>query len=354
MVDTGSGVFRHIRKVFFFVLKLTIAAAVVWFIAAQNFQGIKEGFASFRYIWLIPAAAIYFFHMVVCAFRWHRLIRVLDIQMSLFEAFVLSMQAYFFTLVIPGGAIGGDLVKIAMLNTRTPPGSKAEGAFSILMDRIVGMIAMFATAAVAVICSAPLLMRMEIAEWPLSPGMKIGGIVLVLLVCLGGIAASLAVFCHRRFFPLPVIRQVVAWLDRRGRGIATRLAAAADVYWRNPKVLFGSIFWSVLLVHLMLAVVFFCLLAGLGVTAVSGLTVVTAVMLGNLAGLLPFSPGGIGIRDIIVIAVLVAGGMAAGDAKTAQLLYTGLLIGFNLFGGVFFLICPGRRRTVEILRQAGE
>ena len=84
------------------------------------------------------------------------------------------------------------------------------------------------------------------------------------------------------------------------------------------------------------------------------LTVVTAVLLGNLAGLLPLFPGGIGARDLTVISILVAGGLAAGEAKTAQLLYTALLIAFNIFGGVFFLIDPGRSRTVEILRQAGE
>ena len=48
---------RRIRKAFFFVLKLAIATAIVWVIVARNFQAIKEGFATFRYLWLIPAAA---------------------------------------------------------------------------------------------------------------------------------------------------------------------------------------------------------------------------------------------------------------------------------------------------------
>ena len=345
---------RRIRKAFFFVLKLAIATAIVWVIVARNFQAIKEGFATFRYLWLIPAAALYFLHMTVCSYRWYRLIKVLGINLSAGEAFALTMQAYFFSLVVPGGAIGGDLVKIGILNARTPAGAKAEGAFSILMDRIVGMIAMFVTVICVISFSLPVLMKVEIPDLPLTPAMKALGIAAIYLVCLAGIAASMAIFFHRVLFRLPLIRPAAAWCDRLSHGMVTRLTDAADIYWRNPKVLLGSIFGSVLLVHLLLAVVFFFLIAGMEVPAPAVLTVVTAVLLGNLAGLLPLFPGGIGARDLTVISILVAGGLAAGEAKTAQLLYTALLIGFNIFGGVFFLIDPGRSRTVEILRQAGE
>ena len=98
---------------------------------------------------------------------------------------------------------------------------------------------------------------------------------------------------------------------------------------------------------------FGCLLAGLGVS-VPVLTLVAAVTIGNIAGLIPLFPGGIGGRDVVTITILVAGGLAAGDAKTGQLLYTAVVLFFNLFGGLFFLLDPGRRHTEEILKKEME
>ena len=118
--------------------------------------------------------------------------------------------------------------------------------------------------------------------------------------------------------------------------------------------MFHSIFWSVPLVHLMTAVVFGCLAMGLGAPGATVLSVVTAVMLGNLAGLLPLSPSGIGVRDVTVIAVMVAGGMQMADAQTVQLLYTALLVAASMLCGVFFLFDPGRRKKQELLRKIAE
>ena len=84
------------------------------------------------------------------------------------------------------------------------------------------------------------------------------------------------------------------------------------------------------------------------------LTLVAAVTIGNIAGLIPLFPGGIGGRDVVTITILVAGGLAAGDAKTGQLLYTAVVLFFNLFGGLFFLLDPGRRHTEEILKKEME
>ena len=110
---------------------------------------------------------------------------------------------------------------------------------------------------------------------------------------------------------------------------------------------------SVFFVHLMTVAAFGCLLAGLGVS-VPVLTLVAAVTIGNIAGLIPLFPGGIGGRDVVTITILVAGGLAAGDAKTGQLLYTAVVLFFNLFGGLFFLLDPGRRHTEEILKKEME
>lgn len=332
------------KKLLSFLLKAGLAAVIVGVLFVRNRDSILESFRHFNYAWLVPAALLYFLHMVVCAWRWQVLTRVIHIDLSRAEAFSLTMQGYFFSLVIPGGTIGGDLAKIGVLSARTPPGAKVEGAFSILMDRIVGMIALFLPTIFIVIPVIPVLMRIRIAEFELDTGMKALLIAGLFALCLAGIAASLAVFFHAFFEKIPPVGFLMRKADQWSHGMLRRMTAATDLYRKSWKSVAGCIVWSVPFVHLMTAAVFYCLVAGLGVPAVSPLVIVAAVFIGNIAGLIPISPSGVGIRDLVVVTILAAAGMADADAKTAQLLYTALLLVFNLLGGIFFVLDPGRKK----------
>ena len=131
---------------------------------------------------------------------------------------------------------------------------------------------------------------------------------------------------------------------------AFRMTAATDIYAKQWKELAVLTIVSIFFVHLMTVAAFSCIMAGLGIT-VPVLTLVTAVTIGNIAGLIPLCPGGIGGRDVVIITILAAGGVAIGDAKTGQLLYTATVLFFNLLGGVFFLFDPGRKTTEETLKK---
>lgn len=341
------------KKAFWFLLKLGLAAGIVGYLCTRNSDAIATGFRNFNYLWLIPAALLYFLHMAVCAWRWYRLTRVLDIDLGAKEAFYLTMQAYFFSLVVPGGAIGGDLVKIGVLSARAPVGTKVEGAFSILMDRIVGMMALFLTAIAVTIPTIPVLMHISIPGIELDDRLKILGIIGLFALCFAGLAASLAIFFHQWLEKIPPIGFLMATADRLTHGTIRRMTAATDLYRRRWQVPARCVFWSIPLVHLMTVAVFFCLAAGLNADGAGILTIIAAVTIGNIVGLLPFFPSGIGGRDVAAVTILVAGGMAVGDAKTAQLLYTALVIVFNLLGGLFFIIDPGHRHRAEAGEQDG-
>ena len=203
------------KPVISFLLKFLLAAGIVWFLLTKNFDGVQEGFRNFDYRWLIPAAALYFLHMIVCGVRWYYLTRVLRIDITRTEAVSLTMQCYFFSLVMPGGALGGDVIKIGVLSARVPNGTRIEGAFSILMDRIVGMIAMFGTILALLPWAVPLLLQVEIPGVDVQQSWKIAGITGIALVCLGGIGASFAVFFHRLLAKIPPF----GWVMKLGERI---------------------------------------------------------------------------------------------------------------------------------------
>ena len=342
--------FAKVKKFLWFFAKLAIAGGIVAYLVLRNPEEIAASFRAFNYWWLIPACAIYLGHILVCAWRWYRLTGMLNVQLSTFEALSLTMQGNFFSLVIPGGAIGGDVVKMGVLSKRSKAGSKVEGAFTILMDRIIGMIALFLLALALLIPATPLLMKVELPQLPLTDTMRITGIIVLAGLCIAGLAASCVIFFHRRVEKLPLFGDLMHWGDRITHGMVFRMTAATDIYAKQWKELAVLTIVSIFFVHLMTVAAFSCIMAGLGIT-VPVLTLVTAVTVGNIAGLIPLCPGGIGGRDVVIITILAAGGVAIGDAKTGQLLYTATVLFFNLLGGVFFLFDPGRKTTEETLKK---
>ncbi len=339
-----------LKKFLWFFIKLFLAAGIVTYLVLRDIVAIQEGFRNFDYRYLAPALAVYLAHMLICAWRWHKLTAMLNVELSRFEALSLTMQGYFFSLVIPGGAIGGDVVKMGVLSRRSPTGRKMEGAFTILMDRIVGMIALFALALCILIPALPLLMRVEIPQVPLNDGMRQLAVAGLAALCLAGIGASCVIFFHRLIEKLPFCGKLMKWADDLSKGMVQRLTAATDIYAKRWGKLSLLVILSVFFVHLMTVVTFGILLRGLGLE-ISPFVLVVAVTIGNIAGLIPLFPGGIGGRDLVTVTILVAGGIAVGDAKTGMLIYTGIVLFFNLLGGLFFLLAPGRKETEKLLKQ---
>ena len=193
-------------------------------------------------------------------------------------------------------------------------------------------------------------MRIEIPGLNLTDGMRELLIIGLAGLCLAGLGASCVIFFHRLLEKLPLFGRLMHWGDRISNGMVTRLTRATDTYrhaWRELSLLTVL---SVFFIHLMTSFTFCILLAGLGID-VPLFTLIVATTVGNIVGLIPLFPSGIGGRDVATITILAAGGVAAGDAKTGQLIYTAIVLFFNLVGGFFFLFDPGRRETEQLLER---
>ncbi len=329
------------RNVLGLILKFSLALAIVGVLVMRNPREIFDCFREFDYRFLLPAMVFYATHMAVCAWRWRELARILGVRLRPFEALSLTMQGYFFSLVIPGGAIGGDVVKMGAVTRRSARGAKMEGAFTVLMDRIAGMIALFMLELAILYFARPLLMNVSIPDLPLDDEAKRMGITLLALLGIAGIGASCVIFFHRFIEKIPPFGALMRKADRLSHGMVSRLTEATDVYsaaWPQVALLTLA---GIPLVHLMTVVPMFFLLTGLGVQY-SFFNVIVAVTIGNIVGLIPLFPSGLGGRDLAAVTLLVAGGIAAPDAKAAQLLYSGIILFFNLAGSIFFILDPGR------------
>lgn len=330
-----------IKKIFWFIVRIVFAAGIIYWLVRSNLEGIKTGFSNIGsyWYWLIPALLLYVFHMLVCSWRWKVLAEVIHIKLTLWEATALTMKGYFFSLVLPGGAIGGDVAKIGFMTSRSPKGTKVEGAFSILMDRITGMAALFGIAIVVILFSIPQLMKIQLPGTgvELTDALRVGLILGLLGLCAAGIAAMFAIFGHRTLEKIKPLRLGKEWLDGKSGGAVTRICDATDLYAGAWKTVLWLSIVGIVFVHLNLVVVVICLMEAIGIESYSILGVTSAVIISNIAGLIPFTPGGVGLRDVTMKELLTAAGVGASSA-TVPILFTVVMILCNVAAGVFFII----------------
>ncbi|QSH41104.1 lysylphosphatidylglycerol synthase transmembrane domain-containing protein [Lentisphaerota bacterium ZTH] len=330
------------KKVFWFLLRIALAVAIIGWLLHKHIDTFVDNLKNINWLWMGLACSAYIFHMFVCSWRWFRLAHVLGVKFSFLEAVALTMKGYFFSLVIPGGSIGGDVAKIGFLTSRAPKGEKIEGAFSILVDRMTGMVGLFTVALIVISCSIPMLMRVQLDVIKLNDTLRVVGIVVLMGMCLAGLLAMLAMFFH------DILRKVkpIDWLmklgDKYTHGAVTRLTSAIDTYRGSWKLVLKMCITSAFLVHLNMVFVVYLIMKALGMSGINPLYVISAVIIGNIAGLLPFTVSGVGLRDVTISVILVAGGIC--NSATIPILYTAIIIVFNILAGIFFIYDPGRNR----------
>ncbi len=323
-----------------FILKTGLAVAIIWWLISKNYDTFVENLSHINFWWILPAVMAYVLHMVVCSWRWYKLALIIGIDITFIDAVCLTMKGYFFSLVIPGGAIGGDIAKIGFLNQHTAKGAKAEGAFSILMDRMVGMAAMFSLALVVILLSIPTLMKVQLEVIQLNDTIRILGILGLIFMCLGGLGAMTCLFFHRVFKKIKPVGWLMDLGDKYGHGIVSRFTKVIDTYRNSWKTVMQLTLVSVIFVHLNVVFVIYLIMKSLGMSNVNPLDVITAVTVGNVAGLLP-SNSGLGLRDVTINIILDAAGIQNG--ATIPIIFSAILVSCGLCAGVFFIFNFGKK-----------
>ncbi len=125
------------------VLAFGLLGLVIW----RNREKLHEVFGRpLDWRLLAAAEAIYLVGTVSTFVRWYLLARVVDRRFTIRAALLLGFIGNVFNLVIPG-AVGGDLIKAAYLVRMHV--KKTQAIASMVIDRIIGLLALFTLATVA-------------------------------------------------------------------------------------------------------------------------------------------------------------------------------------------------------------
>jgi uncharacterized protein (TIRG00374 family) len=124
-------------------LAFGLLGLVVW----RNNDDIRKVFSRRLDLSLLGwAIAIYLVGMISTFIRWFILVRVIEPKITFRSTMLLGSIGMVFNLVIPG-AVGGDLIKAAYLVRMRI--RKTQAVASMVIDRILGLLALFVLAAIA-------------------------------------------------------------------------------------------------------------------------------------------------------------------------------------------------------------
>ena len=328
-----------------YAVKILVTAGIIAVLVySSKRHGTFDGLdlSGLNWFWLGAAFLLYLVHLFVNAWRWRLLLAYRGIPCSLFSAFSLTTQSFFFSLVMPGGAIGGDVIRAGFLAYRVPKGQKFDGVFTILMDRFTGMIGIFLT----VFLALPFAWRYLDGTDPRAKLLTFA----LLGASAAGLLAAAVIFLHGQLERLALFRWGEALGAKLTHGFSAKLLDALDSYNGATKEIVWCVFASILGVNIVLGLCFYCVcLAFSPSLAPLFVPIVTAITVGNIAGLIPLTMSGIGLRDYFVAAILGAALAELPDCPVAALaptlVMTGVIIAGGLFGGFFFLFDNAYRKN---------
>jgi glycosyltransferase 2 family protein len=326
-----------VKSIALFICKIIIAISIILWLVASNYNDFEKVLKDIDIVWLIGAVILYLIVMQASAFRWLLLLKLLKIKITYFEAFSLTLQGGFFSLVLPGGSLGGDLVKTGFLLSKTSKGQKLEATSTIFMDRFLGMFGQFSLGIIMGIICFPLIMEMDDLT-------KITTLFLLFL-CILGIIAGFAILLHRQLERIKLFAWCIKLADKFTKGSVSRIAEILDTYKNSQKTLIKCILIGVIFIQVNMAFILYFIAYGIHTPYIAIKPFILAMSLGNTAGLLPITPAGIGTRDAIIKSILTAGGLHEGDAVAIPILFSALIVLFSIIGGFFFIFNKHKRKV---------
>jgi uncharacterized protein (TIRG00374 family) len=269
------------KKTLLAFLQIIVTAAVLYWVFHDPDKRAKMA-AALRiadYRWVGAGILAYFLVEIAAAARWHVLMKVQGITLSLPRVSGLFMIGLFFNQFLPGGT-GGDIVKSYLLVKETP--GKITGALlAVLFDRIIGLIAIISITGVLIGLRYDFLAQTK----------ETRGLLLILLGVLGSALLALLVTFLVSGFNL--LHRLPVRFPGRERLI--EISAAYHLYARHWIATLAAFGFS-LVAHLATFTTFLCVAYALHVR-IPLLDFFAIMPVERTISSLPISFGGAGLRE---------------------------------------------------------
>jgi len=329
-----------VKKILITVIQLVVTIALlVWVYHDPKKLGeMRQALTHARFQWLAAGLLAYFVVEAAAAFRWHVLLKVQGIRLTVPRVSGLFLIGMFYNQFLPGGT-GGDIIKSYLLLKETD--RKAGALLAVVFDRFIGLVAL------VVITVTLVSMRFDLLAQTHETRRYLWILIILLGVSISSLALSFVVSGFNLFHLLPH--------RFPGRDKLIEIAAAYHLYARHWIASLVA-FLASLIAHLSTFTTFLC--AAFALRADVNVTNFFAVMpIERTISALPISFAGVGLREKVLQTMLhQVCGVPEGVAVLIGSLSFLMMVLCCLPGGiVYFFYRPsgveGRVRIREMQRE---
>lgn len=247
-------------------------------------------------LWIFAAGlGTYILAQFIFVLRWTLLLKVHSISIGYWPAIRLHFLGLFYNNCLPS-AVGGDLLRAWYVTKHTD--KRLEAAFSVFVDRMIGLTCTLLMAAVAYsfvpadrpteqlegagFAGGDLLSRLIDARW------YIAGAVLILMIAVVTFASTAK--------GRDLLGRLIKFVRLRGAAILWKVVAATRIYWSKKLALVLALLLAILCQSVFI-VGMVLIGKGIGVTAPTKYYFIF-FPISWLLGALPISVGGAGIMEL--------------------------------------------------------
>jgi uncharacterized protein (TIRG00374 family) len=220
-----------VRDRIFTALKVAISLALIAYLFTRvNLAEVGETLASAKLGYIALALILYLVAIALNSIRWHVLLRAQGTPVPLGALLQYTFVGVFFNNFLPAN-VGGDVMRGYGLAKYTDQG--AEAAVSVVVDRVVGLIAFMISAVIAALIAIQTTGQQNLREFAVAAAITLGVVGLGFLLLLSRSVRSLLerIFQNRLLARLaPLVQRFSHALDAyRNASRALLLALAISL-----------------------------------------------------------------------------------------------------------------------------
>jgi uncharacterized protein (TIRG00374 family) len=273
--------------------------------------------------WLVAGFCCFFPVLLTVSWRWRLLLTVHGVHLRFWRIFELNMIGQFFSAFLLG-TTGGDVFKI-FYAARAVPQRKAAVAFTVVTDRVVGMMALLLIGLALSCTQLPLLLS--------KPGPRLATGTFYFLVLIG-VTASILASAGPLLLQHQALRALIKKLPlvHRWTPLLAAYEQTARAFGTNLIALVGSI-----PSHVSMMAMGYCLLRAMHLSPPL-LAFCSILLMVNMLIALPVSISGFGVREGLFIMFFELLHIDRDHAFAFSLTFFAGNLLWSLIGGLFYLL----------------
>jgi uncharacterized protein (TIRG00374 family) len=313
------------RRIGLILQTLVSALIIAWLMRIVDWRLVWSHVRTMDPAWIVTALICFAPVLLIVSWRWRMLLGVHGVHLRFWRIFELTMIGQFFS-AMGVGTTGGDVIKI-FYAARAVPQRRAAVAFTIIVDRVIGLVALLLFGVLLSIPKLHLLLSQHNTKVATAT---------FYLFALGGVTASLLASIGPFVLKIQTLRALIKKLPLIHRGASLFMAYehTARAFGTNLVALVGSI-----PSHICCTLMGYCVLRAMDLQPVPDFFTSCAIIaMVNMLIALPVSVAGLGVRESLFIMFLALLGIDKDHAFAFSITCFALNLLWSMAGGPFYFL----------------